>query len=138
MSKLTYVPCSLCSKKATWCYMPGVASYCDSCVPRGCSCNEDESGVEELDEQGRKSPCCEYWDLTDEDHNDTALINRGWKEYYKNNPEKEYEEYSDQYKECNSRVPMRKRNVSKSMDFTGEAKRRKRDFKRKMRKNEQS
>lgn len=35
-----------CGKLATWSYMPSTTSpiygyYCDDCVPRGCSCNEE-------------------------------------------------------------------------------------------------
>ena len=61
MSKQLYVPCVICGKKATWSYMPSDENYCDDHVPRGCSCNCNEKGAEELDEQGRKKPCCEYW-----------------------------------------------------------------------------
>ncbi len=81
-----------CGKLATWCYMPsseGFPYYCDECVSRGCSCNEeyddpefakiedtikyfDEKGVlwrwkeegkviEHIDEKGRLLPCCEYF-----------------------------------------------------------------------------
>jgi len=38
-------------------------AYCDSCVPRGCSCNFIPDGaclVEDLGEDGRSLPCCEY------------------------------------------------------------------------------
>lgn len=47
-----------CGKIATWLYMPGDDDWgcCDNCVPRGCSCVENE-----IDEQGRKEPCCEWW-----------------------------------------------------------------------------
>ena len=54
--------CSYCGKKrATWCYMPSWYCACDECVPRGCSCNQDENGVDELDYDGQKMPCCEWW-----------------------------------------------------------------------------
>lgn len=72
-----------CGKIATWMYMPSGElsekdSYkCDNCVPRGCSCcwvpkddidvfddiamSNPENYYEELDNQGRKLPCCEWW-----------------------------------------------------------------------------
>jgi len=59
--------CFTCGKKPYWMYMPDSSLteeeryYCDKCVPRGCSCNIDEfTGKEDLDEQGRLLPCCEY------------------------------------------------------------------------------
>jgi len=66
--------CIKCGGLATWIYMPSDSnrSYCDVCVPRGCSCNLecdedgnfifDKSGelVQYLDDQGRELPCCEY------------------------------------------------------------------------------
>ena len=61
--------------------MSGWEDACDQCVPRGCSCNDElkdgidlhspeaqdpKSYYQELDEQGRKYPCCEWsnieWD----------------------------------------------------------------------------
>jgi hypothetical protein len=59
------VRCGKCGSQAVWYYMPngeGDSPYfCDEHVSRGCSCNVDpETGVEDLDEQGRKFPCCEY------------------------------------------------------------------------------
>jgi len=33
--------CSCCDKIATWSYMPGISNYCDDCLPRGCSCNNE-------------------------------------------------------------------------------------------------
>lgn len=35
--------CLKCGGKAEWYYMPGdeLDNYCDSCVPRGCSCNRE-------------------------------------------------------------------------------------------------
>jgi len=61
--------CVKCGKLATWCYMPGFASsesekddyLCDDCVPRGCSCTDDDT------------PCCEFdyqkdgYEIEDED-----------------------------------------------------------------------
>lgn len=46
-----------CGKVATWCYLPNDGDWycCDDCVPRGCSCNND------LDDKGRKEPCCEWF-----------------------------------------------------------------------------
>ena len=64
-----------CGKIAVWIYMPSDSDdypyYCDDCVPRGCSCNcypkdddydnsDPDNWIEELDEKGRKQPCCEY------------------------------------------------------------------------------
>jgi hypothetical protein len=61
--KIIKVRCDIChNKMATWEYVPrGYEYYCDSCVPRGCSCNIDENGVEETDGNGLKIPCCEFW-----------------------------------------------------------------------------
>jgi hypothetical protein len=61
--------CQKCGKLAVWEYAPsdGVGSYCDECVPRGCSCNvidhRDESpdAEQDRDELGRLMPCVEYW-----------------------------------------------------------------------------
>jgi hypothetical protein len=56
-----------CGNKGTWLYMPSYGGiqhndyYCDYCVPRGCSCNQEEDGTEPFDEQGRKYPCCEFF-----------------------------------------------------------------------------
>lgn len=77
-----------CGKIATWYYMPGDNDWacCDDCVPRGCICwqnpiqyedgsihnpqgikGEDWEWVEEnkyweeLDGNGRKLPCIEWW-----------------------------------------------------------------------------
>ena len=82
-----------CGKMAQWDYAPTTSGtwnpfFCDECVPRGCSCNDDydcedmpiketiewynkngmkwewiEEGVSirHLDEKGRKLPCCEYF-----------------------------------------------------------------------------
>lgn len=79
-----------CGKPATWVYMPGHENssnlYCDDCVPRGCSCNQEhtdykhsldlpsnskkykwidkEEGIwEPVDDQGRLYPCCEFWEI---------------------------------------------------------------------------
>ena len=55
-----------CGEMAVWFYMPKSGSYCDYCVPRGCSCNwypvseDSDELVEEKDEYGRSYPCCEY------------------------------------------------------------------------------
>lgn len=55
--------CDKCgkNKSSVWAYMPGKQKYCDECVPRGCSCNENEDGTQDLDLLGRPMPCCEYW-----------------------------------------------------------------------------
>lgn len=69
------IKCLKCGKLATWFYMSADSddhAYCDNCVPRGCLCNEypidgncenldPNNWKEDLDEQGRKLPCCEYW-----------------------------------------------------------------------------
>jgi hypothetical protein len=67
--------------KFGWVYMPDTGDevdyfFCDECVPRGCSCNDDlkegididsteatlaENYVERRDERGRLYPCCEYF-----------------------------------------------------------------------------
>ena len=70
--------CDVCDNAAVWAYMPGVALYCDNCVPRGCECNhlnepdlpQGEEGVDwkwisegvwtHLDEKKREYPCVEY------------------------------------------------------------------------------
>lgn len=64
--------CEYCNRrKAVWFYIDG-RQACDDCVPRGCSCNERPSEdwdgedeytgewTEDVDEQGRKFPCCEW------------------------------------------------------------------------------
>ena len=90
---MRYFLCN-CGKKAIWEYAPGFSSksnpyFCDDCVHRGCSCNEEwddpehdmaiadtikwyeeqgmkwkwkEEGVStvHVDELGRELPCCEY------------------------------------------------------------------------------
>lgn len=72
------LPCFDCGAVATWLYMPSSNSpeetrwRCDIHVPRGCSCtdepvdgddeNRDPSNWKpELDSNGRKIPCCEWW-----------------------------------------------------------------------------
>jgi len=78
-----------CGEKADWAYGPGYQDgsspyHCDVCVPRGCSCNfepkdgdfdndDPENWEEQLDDQGRKIPCCEYWPLDDEDHEEEGV-----------------------------------------------------------------
>ena len=53
--------CDKCNKVAVWVYAPRYSGfYCDSCVPRGCSCNTDDDGNQYLDPEGREMPCCEY------------------------------------------------------------------------------
>lgn len=106
-----YIPCCLCGKKAVWSYMPSNWSYCEDCVPRGCSCTrnycDEQSKLDELyespptdpnhkwkwleengiwvslDEQGREYPCCEYWKIHEDDHNDKEFLDIGWESYYK-------------------------------------------------------
>lgn len=68
--------CKKCGAVAVWLYMPGTSTYCDDCVPRGCSCNlrpKDNLTEEELDnpnnwyelrdEQGKLLPCCEFEEI---------------------------------------------------------------------------
>jgi hypothetical protein len=62
-----------CGKLAVWSASSYTGEWCDDCVPRGCSCNavppdnateetiNTVQWVEELDEKGRKLPCCEIW-----------------------------------------------------------------------------
>lgn len=74
---------------AVWSYMPGNGDFCENCVSRGCSCNQEltpenpdaiydglnvgqnppEKGFKWIkegmvwvhtDERGREYPCCEY------------------------------------------------------------------------------
>jgi hypothetical protein len=95
-----FIPCTICGKKAEWVYMPGTGNYCDKCVPRGCSCNINlkdgidydseeaklpENYVEKLDEKGRRYPCCEYWELTEDSHQDMDHIKDAWTAYYEYN-----------------------------------------------------
>jgi len=87
--------------------MPGNKNYCDNCVPRGCSCNEDENGKEQLDSKGRKYPCCEYFEIHDDSQNDPEFIKDGWEAYYKLHPEQsekrkeseEVEYWTNKYKD---------------------------------------
>lgn len=59
--------CLKCDRMAVWDYAPkdGDLSYCDECVPRGCSCNllcpdDGHDGEQEHDDQDRELPCVEY------------------------------------------------------------------------------
>lgn len=69
------IKCCECGKMAVWFYMPSrdaeKDSYCDDCVPRGCSCNmspidgnwdseDDNNWIDDTDDLGRQLPCCEY------------------------------------------------------------------------------
>jgi hypothetical protein len=79
--------CIICGKTPAkgWLYAPATDGfddfYCDNCVPRGCSCNEElNEGIafdskeaedpqnyhHKLDERGRKYPCVEYWFVDNE------------------------------------------------------------------------
>lgn len=82
MKKIRYHKCCKCGNIAKWYYTPssnGFRFFCDEHVPRGCMCNSYSIGMdgepkndhivwldakhteyEYLDEQGRRSPCCEY------------------------------------------------------------------------------
>lgn len=95
-----YIPCVICNKKAVWSYLCGIENYCDNCVPRGCTCNHDENGKEELDEQGRKQPCIEYSEIDNSSHNDKRMVDIGWEAYYKQHPEErvdEEDEWEDKF-----------------------------------------
>ena len=80
---LPNLPCFHCGKVAKWLYMPSSERpeeqrwACDDHVPRGCSCNEEpidgnyENGdpsnwKQAVDEQGRKFPCIEWFQLDEE------------------------------------------------------------------------
>lgn len=60
--------CIRCGKPAVWYYSPCMDGkrdfqwmFCDHCVPRGCSCNQDyETDEPYRDKLGRRLPCCEY------------------------------------------------------------------------------
>ncbi len=53
--------CDKCNRFAVWVYAPGYSRfYCDSCVPRGCSCQSEDDGTPILGADGREQPCCEY------------------------------------------------------------------------------
>lgn len=92
--------------------MPGKENYCDKHVSRGCSCNAElkegidrnseeaklpENYVEQLDEKGRKLPCCEYSIIDDWSHLDKELIEDGWDAYYDLHPEKRRESEEVEY-----------------------------------------
>ena len=56
--------CIDCQLTAVW-YLASAGigeerSYCDSCVPRGCSCNFVDDKETWFDDNGRSLPCCEY------------------------------------------------------------------------------
>jgi len=82
-----YIPCIVCGEKADWSYMPGGEDYCEKHVPRGCTCNLEEDGSEELDDNGRRFPCCEYMGISPELHNDEEIVQTGWDKYYEEHPE---------------------------------------------------
>lgn len=69
------IECDKCRDMAVWLYAPsdGTGFYCDSHVPRGCSCNDvplvlgarpghfgADIMIRYRDPQGREFPCCEY------------------------------------------------------------------------------
>jgi hypothetical protein len=76
------IKCLECDKPATYVYLPNNKYvYCDDCISRSCSCNHnsicdfpipdnyienknfkwvDDETWEELGEDGRPYPCCEY------------------------------------------------------------------------------
>jgi len=69
MKVVDYIPkhtCCECSELAIWMYAPSGRKekdryYCDACIKRGCNCNiNPDSGEEDVDDLGRKYPCCEY------------------------------------------------------------------------------
>ena len=60
--------CMTCGNLAVWELVPSdsYGEYCDSCVPRGCSCNvidfaNPKARKQHRDDEGRLLPCCEYW-----------------------------------------------------------------------------
>jgi hypothetical protein len=66
---LEFHVCQVCQCKATWYYVPASEMflddkfYCAEHVPRGCSCNLNSNGTEDLDDDGttlRQLPCIEY------------------------------------------------------------------------------
>ena len=95
MNNKTHKAKCKCGKMAVWLYMPsnemdpGDDMCCDDCVPRGCSCNHEQTKYENdgdyieyepegeegkdwqwteryktwenLDGEGRQLPCCEWW-----------------------------------------------------------------------------
>ena len=77
-----WIPCIVCGRKATWSYMPDSSNYCDSHVPKGCSCNDDTI-----------EPCVEYHEILPEFHDDSDMVYEGWKMYYTDHPEERDEEY---------------------------------------------
>ena len=85
--------------KAVWSYLPAENNYCDNCVPRGCTCNQNEKGEESLDEQGRKEPCCEYSKIDEFFHDQKECVDVGWEVYYKHHPEKRIEDEADYWEE---------------------------------------
>jgi len=77
MHKFKCIECGKRPEKG-WMYVPGSDDhfYCDDCVPRGCSCNDElKDGIDfdskeaedpinyyrPVDEKGRQSPCCEFF-----------------------------------------------------------------------------
>jgi len=80
MYKWKCISCGHIPQKG-WHYVPATGDkidyfYCDNCVPRGCSCQDElKDGIDDLsdaaldpnnyvsrlDEEGRKLPCIEYW-----------------------------------------------------------------------------
>jgi hypothetical protein len=65
--------CRRCGAPAVWYYSPGIRSwhscivhdrrnaFCDDCVHRGCSCQQDShTGLIYRDRRWRKMPCCEF------------------------------------------------------------------------------
>ena len=83
------IPCTNCGKKAVWSYMPGKENFCDACVPRGCTCNQEDDGTEPLDKKGRKHPCCEFNVIDEFFHRDPEIAQCGWDAYYEKHPERE-------------------------------------------------
>lgn len=104
-----YIPCSICGKRADWSYMPGDKDYCDKHVPRGCSCNINEDGIEDLDDKGRQLPCCEFWEISEERHNDKEFVKMCWELYYKDKGIKEMDEM-DEVEESIERIHKGERN----------------------------
>jgi hypothetical protein len=52
---------------------------------------KSERDFEPLDEKGRRSPCCEFFQIIPEFHDDDRIVQDGWEAYYKRHPEQRRE-----------------------------------------------
>jgi hypothetical protein len=103
IKKIVKIRCDIChSNIAKWEYLPrGYSYYCDDCVPRGCSCNVDENGIEDKDNKGRLLPCCEY-----------DYLYNGWTANYLLNKGSKYPKWINIYE--SKYVKSNKRSLSKA------------------------